>query len=100
MFFKIDSDVFDITNRLKEIDKDYFIQFNLSKKKFELHHATQPFTTYCLTFPFEQLDERCVNLALKTRWQNREQLFKEMELENEKIEKEKVNTFKRRLYGS
>lgn len=100
MNLQIKSDVFDIVDRLKEIDKDYFVVFSLAKSKFELHHATQPMTTYCLTFPFDCLDERCVDLTLKTRRQNKEELIGEMERENEKLTKEKINNLKRRLYGS
>lgn len=100
MNLKIESDVFDIVKRLKEIDNSYFVVFSKAKLKFELHHAIQPITTYCLTFPFDCLDERCIELTLKTRQQNKEKLIKEMEKENERLEKEKINTLKRRLYGS
>lgn len=56
MNIKVEDDVFDIIKRIKEIDKDYFVVFNKEKSKFELHHSTQPLTTYCLTFPYECLD--------------------------------------------
>lgn len=100
MNIKIENDVFDIVKRIKEIDSNYFVVFNKKKLKFELHHSAQPLTTYCLTFPYECLDTRCVDLTYKTRQQNKEKLIKEMEEENEKLEKEKLNTIKRRLYGS
>lgn len=100
MNLNIESDVFDIVARLKEIDSDYYVVWNESKTKFELHHNSQPLTSYCLTFPYNTLDARCVDLALKTRAQNRDKLLREMNLENEKAEKEQVNNLKRRLYGS
>lgn len=96
----IEDDVFDIVKRIKEIDSDYFVVFNKQKLLFELHHASQPLTSYCLTFPFEHLDVRAVDFVQKTKRQNKDKLIKEMEEENEKLEKEKINTFKRRMYGS
>lgn len=92
MKIPIKSDVFDIVNRLCEIDHTYFVVFDTKKQKFELHSSNQPFGTYCLTIPYECLDERTITLALKTRSQNKDALIAEMEQNNQKIQ--------RSLYGS
>ena len=38
MKIKIESDVFNIINRIKEIDDGYFIMYNTNSKKFEVHN--------------------------------------------------------------
>ena len=102
--FEIESDCLDIIQRIKTIDKDYFVIYNLDKHKFELHNHSQGRYTYCLTFPFDQLDERAYLYTLKTRVQNSDKLFKEMEDENRKLKKQKVNQilndFKEKMYDS
>ncbi len=102
--FEIESDCLDIIKRIKAVDEDYFVVFDLDKKKFELHNKSQGGNTYCLTFPFDTLDERAVTLVLKTRVQNSDALFEEMQRENEKQEKDNIkkiwNDFKETLYDS
>ena len=93
MLTPILSDVLDITVRIKEIDDSYYIVFSQNKKKFELHSSNQILSSYCLTIPFEELDERTLTLAQKTRRVNQDKLFEEMEQQNKLLEK-------RSLYGS
>lgn len=83
----IKNDLFDIDKRLKEIDRGYFAVYNFRKKRFEVHHSGQK-NTYCLTVPYDALDERTVRLVRKTRLERMEQLQKEIERENAKKEKE------------
>jgi hypothetical protein len=85
MNIEIKQDVFDITKRLKEIDESYFVVFNLNRNKFELHSSQQHPSSYCLTFPFNTLDERAITLANKTRKENKDKLIKEMEEENQRL---------------
>lgn len=87
MLIKIYEDVFDITTRLKEIDKDYFVVFNTQKNKYEVHNKSQK-NTYCLSVPFSGLDSRTIDLTLKTRRENIDKILKEIEQNNEKIEKD------------
>lgn len=102
--FEIESDCLEIIKRIKAVDEDYFVVFDLDKKKFELHNKSQGGNTYCLTFPFDTLDERAVTLVLKTRVQNSDALFEEIQRENEKQEKDNIkkiwNDFKETLYDS
>lgn len=102
--FEIESDCLGILERLKAIDKGYFIVRNLDKNTFEVHNRKQPKNTYCLTIPYDALDERTVSLVLKTRIQNSDEIFREIERENSKREKavikEVLNDFKEKLYDS
>ncbi len=102
--FKIDSDCLDIVSRIKAIDKDYFLVYNEENQKFEVHNSSQTKHTLCLILPFDVLDERTIDLVLKTRVQNADKLFKEMEEENKKLEKAKIkqvlNDFEEKFYDS
>ena len=102
--FEIKSDCLDIIKRIKSIDKHYFVLFNLDTQKFELHNHSQSRSTYCLTFPFEQLDERAYLHVLKTRVQNSDEIFKRMGEHNQKLfettQKQVLNDFKEKLYDS
>ncbi len=102
--FKIESDCLDIVSRLKAIDKDYFLVFNEDNQKFEVHNSSQIKNTLCLVLPFDVLDERTIDLVLKTRVQNSDRLFKEMEEENKKLERAKIkqvlNDFEEKFYDS
>lgn len=102
--FKIESDCLDIIKRIKSIDKHYFVVLNLNTQKFELHNTSQGKNSYCLTFPFSELDERAYLHVLKTRVQNSDALFEEMERQNKLLEKKQINSvlndFKERFYDS
>ena len=102
--FEIYSDCQDIVKRLKEIDKDYFVVYNITRKTFELHNRAQEEGTFCLTLPFDTLDERTIDLALKTQSFKRDELIKELDEQNEKLEKAKkkdiLNEMEARLYES
>ena len=101
--FEIESDCFDIVKRIKEIDKDSFVVRNLERNVFELHSLGQGQSSYCLTLP-DVLDERALDLVLKTRVQNFDELIAEMERENAQLEKrqakEVFDDFKEQLYDS
>ena len=83
---EITNDVLFVTDRLKEIDFNYFIVYNLKRKVYEVHHKGQK-DTYVLTVPFSELDERTVDFVNKTRVENRDRLLRELEIENQKLEK-------------
>ncbi len=101
--FEIKSDCLDIVKRLKVIDKDYFVVRSPAKKSFELHNRSQK-NSYCLTFPFDTLDERAINLTLKTRVQNADEIFQKIDKDNQKLKEKAVasvlNDFKERMYDS
>lgn len=89
----VESDVHDITKRLKEIDKGYFIMFNPKTQKFEVHHSEQEGGTYCLTLPFDELDSRAIDYVKKHRIENLKKIIAEMEEHNRRIEIEQAKKF-------
>ena len=102
--FAVESDCLGIVERLKKIDRDYIILYNLDSNNYELHNKNQQGDSYCLTFPFETIDERMIDLTLKTRVENSDALFEELDKENSKLEKQiastALNAFKESLYES
>lgn len=99
---RIESDCLGIVDRIKSIDKDYFVMFDLDSGKFQLHNHSQGKKTYCLTFPFDCLDERAYLHTLKTRVQNSDKIFEEIDRQNALLEKKHYkqifNAFKENLY--
>ena len=90
---KINSDAFDIVNRLKEIDSNYFIVYNTFLKRYEVHNSGQFVNTFCLTVD-GSLNCLVVDKVLKTRRQNIDKLLKQIEEYNKKSETEKQRKFK------
>lgn len=88
----VESNVFDIPNRLREINSNYFVMFNPSTQLFELHDKSQT-VTHCLTFPFDELDGRCIDYTRERLVHRADILFKEMEAKNAKIEAEAEKKF-------
>ena len=84
---EVESDLFDIARRLKEIDAGYFI---LCKRgRFEVHNRGDK-PTYCLTVPWSELDARSVELVRKTRAERAAKLFAELERDNERARRRAI----------
>ena len=84
---EIKNDCYFISQRLKEIDKSYQIFYNLKRKVYEVHSSKQEKNSYCFTVPYDELDERTLFYALKTRIENKDKIIKEIEQNNLEIEK-------------
>lgn len=89
MRIKIESDVFDIVNRIKLIDKNYYVVYNTNSKKFEIHNSRYR-CSYCLTIPYKNLDARTLNLIHKTSAKNYDSVVKDIDLENERLKKKQI----------
>ena len=87
----VESDVYGIADRLKEIDKGYFVVFNPNNQRYQLHHSEQPDSSYCLTFPYEGLDDRAVEHTRRTSVTRAKTIFAEMKAHNEKLERDNNN---------
>ena len=102
MLYEILNDVFFISDRIKEIDENYKIYFNSEKNKFEIHNIGQIGDSYCLTVPFQYLDERTINFVKQTLAINSEKLFDEIDKNNqilkERSEKNILNFAKDKLF--
>lgn len=91
MKIEIKNDVFNIVNRLKKIDKNYFVLFNLDKNTFEIHNKAQLFSTYCLTLPYSTLDKRAIDYVLKTSIKNMEMIASNIDIQNNNLKLNQEN---------
>lgn len=82
---EIEKDLFSIADRLKEIDGRYRVYRNTLAHRFEVYveRALQ------FVVPFQKLDARTLDFARKTRIERRQQILKEIDEHNARIEKEK-----------
>lgn len=88
MLYKIKEDLFNISNRIKQIDNNYFLVYNTLRKKFEVHYKRDKYT-YELTIPYNELDARAVDFVRKTRVHNKEIILEEIKKNNAILENEK-----------
>ncbi len=82
----IENDVFNIANRLKNVDENYYILFNQKSKKFQVHNSAQGKNSFCLSLPYLTLDARAIEYVLKTHVRNFNKIVLEIEKNNSKIE--------------
>ncbi len=80
---KIENDCYFICQRLKEIDPSYEVFYN--NGHFEVHSFEQIKNSYCFTVPFDKLDSRTIDYALKTRSNNRDKIIAEIEKNNQLV---------------
>jgi hypothetical protein len=81
----IETNVFNVPERIRDIDPGYFVVFCPKTQKYELHHEEQSFT-HCFAFPFAELDGRAVDYVQDTRIERFKKKFHDMEENNRKLE--------------
>ena len=88
---EIREDPHDITSRIRDIEKEYFICYNNEKEAYEVHSTAQPLgDTYCFTIPYEELDSRTLEYCRQTNVANRgDEIIAEIDYQNEVIKKAK-----------
>ncbi len=79
------SDNLFISDRLSELDSGYVLVRN--SEKYELHNIFQPCDSYCLTFPFSEIDERMIDYARYTRVDRMNKVISYLDAENDKRER-------------
>ena len=95
MNYIVSHDVYNIANRIKCIDRDYFVVFNTIKRKYEIHNSAQLSSSYCLTLPYDCLDARALDYVYMTMVGNIEELIEKIDRENDlndKLEKQNAIT--------
>ena len=84
----ISKDLFGIADRLKAIDKDYFVVYSYRDNRYEVHNGGNRGNTFC--FAADKLDCRVLDKARRTRRERVEKLMREAEEENERLMREEV----------
>ena len=89
----INSDVYNIAKRIKDIDRDYFIVYNTSKNVYEVHNSSQIGSTYCVCIPYNTLDVRTLEFVYMTQSKFISDIIAKIDSENklkENAEKSRV----------
>lgn len=87
----IKHDLFNISNRVKTIDKNYRIFFNLEKLRYELYYTLGINLSFEICIPFDVLDDRTIELVNKSRVTNFNSIIEEIEENNEKLKLQQEN---------
>lgn len=65
--------------------------FDTDKLVFEVHNSKQIGSSYCLTLPYSELDERTLRHVLKTQSVNIDEIVEKLENEN-KLRESTINS--------
>lgn len=79
---EIKEDLFDIVKKIKSIDSNYKVFRNSKKKRFEIHYQKGLNLNLELVVPYNTLDMRTVNLLNKSKIENADLIFEEIEKSN------------------
>ena len=95
----VKSDALGIIDRLKMWNKKYEIYYNLKSKKYMLYLFENEFkpSVYCLTFPFNQIDERMIEYTQKSEIQNRKAYLREIEKSNALLLKQEQKNMQNKM---
>ena len=81
----ITGDVFDITQRIKEIDEGYRLYYNHRHNRFEVYRDVGLTPTLVLTWN-NRLDARLIEKLYRTRIENIKKIIEMIERNNEEIQ--------------
>lgn len=90
----IERDVHDIAARLREIDAEYTLHYDMAKGRFELHGKDDALMT---VFPYDRMDVRMVEYARKTRRERAVRLLEEIESANARAEESETRARDKRV---
>lgn len=78
-------DIFDIVKKIKSIDNNYRVFRNINKHRYEIYYQKGLNLNLELVVPYDELDYRVINLLNKTKVENADMLFEEMDKHNLKL---------------
>ncbi len=84
---KITDDLYDIAWRLKAVNSEYELFYNAEKGRYQVHDKKG---ALAFVVPFDELDARTVDYALRTRIQNARRIFEEVERNNARLERRAI----------
>lgn len=93
MKIQIVEDLFSISDRLKEIDDGYYVIYNTTKCRYEVHNSQTP-KRFCFVVPYKSLDSRTLEIALSTSTNNSKKIFEQIERNNHNLENQKLQKIK------
>lgn len=81
---EIKEDLFDIVNKIKSIDSNYKVFRNHYKHRYEIYYQCGLNLNLELVVPHDELDARTINLLNKSKVENADLIFEEINKINAK----------------
>lgn len=85
---RITSDLYDIADRLREIDGRYEVMYDRKTRRYTVCADGAP----QFAAPYGELDARTVEFALKTRTSRRDEILREIDADNRAAEERAIKT--------
>ena len=93
----LSSDVFDIVKRIKTIDKDYLVNWNNAKRRYEIVRIVNGITLVEVVVPFKTLDKRTLDLVIKSSVVHLNKRLSEMDRANRLLDEKRLEDIKYQL---
>lgn len=84
MIVRIYHDVFDICDRVKELDEGYYPVYDTERHRYEIRHSDGDYIA--VVVPYDSLDSRILRHLYITRRDNAEKLVRELDDKNRRRE--------------
>lgn len=85
MQIKLKNTLFNLNERLKQLDNSFYITFNTNLNRYEVHSSKQK-NSYCFAVPYGKLDARIIKFAQKTSVKNLTSYISEIQQHNQQQE--------------
>jgi len=94
------TNVYRIPERLRTIDSNLFVVFNIKTKRYEIHSLANMGDTLSLNVPFRELDARCEDFVKKYDLKRHgRKIYQELDKQNEELEKSMERKRKNDMLG-
>lgn len=93
----VEHDLYGIAERITAIESGYFIVYDTRAGRYEVHSADNKGNTYCFTVPYDALDCRTLDYCERTLVAKTDQLLRDMEKNNAKIDENRHKDFKNKM---
>ena len=84
---RINNDLYDIASRVKEIDANYYIEYNLTRRRYEIHNSRCRPTLSMVAG--DKLDQRVIYKLQETRISRLDKIIEIIEKTNERNDRDK-----------
>ena len=89
MKVRVEEDLFDISSRIKDVGREYFVLYDTKKKVYEIHSTMQKRNSFCFLLG-KRLDYYAIQKAHKTSIKWLKSTLKNIDNHNIRLE-EKIN---------
>lgn len=85
---RVFTDVFNVSGRLRELNKNYYLMYDVVTNRYEVHNDEYKPATLAFSIPYDRLDARTVEYVAVQMGKRPYEVLEEIERNNERIERE------------